>query len=335
MNKFVKSLITEWRQLQLPLQQQTYVLAVSGGADSLALTLAIKDLVAKGKIKCKFVIAHFNHRLRGAESDEDEEFTKRLAADCGFEIITQKNNLPLSKSNLEEQARKLRYDFLTGVAEKFDAYGILTAHTINDQAETFLMNLIRGSGFRGLSAIKPLRKILHKNREFLIIRPLVRWATRSETEDFCLKCGMQFRLDEMNQDKSFTRVRIRRELIPFLQTFNPNIVNILSRTAALISEEDAILNELVTLSDNSELKTKELQKFSSALRRRILRMWLEKHRGHLRGLTSVHIAAIDNLISSRKSGRVVELPKGDKILKSNGKLYFKKAQLDEALDKGI
>ncbi|RMG07462.1 MAG: hypothetical protein D6735_02740, partial [Acidobacteria bacterium] len=106
-------------------------------------------------------------------------------------------------------------------------------------------------------------------------------------------------------------------------------------TAALISEEDTILNELVPLSDNSELKTKELQKFSSALRRRILRMWLEKHRGHLRGLTSVHIVAIDNLISSRKSGRVVELPKGDKILKSNGKLYFKKPQLDEALDKGI
>jgi len=309
----------------LPFSNEVFVVALSGGADSCALTLALKELQERQKLHLRFVLAHFNHSLRGSASDKDEEFVRNLAVKLGFEIFVKRGNLFSMKANLEENARNARYEFLTEIAENLNAYGVLTAHTINDQAETFLMNLLRGSGIRGLSAMKPIRT-LKKNsqREIFLIRPLLRWAKRHDTESFCRKQSIEFRLDSMNEQMNFTRVKIRKKLLPLLEEVNPKIIDVLARTARNLANEAEVLSELLKNFASSDLRIRDLKPISSALRQAVLRAWLERELGNLKGLHSVHIEAIENLIISRKSGRIVELPKGISIEKKAGKLYLYK-----------
>ena len=157
MNKFVRSLLTEWRRLELPFKNETIVVAVSGGADSTSLVLALSELKQRKKLDLNFVIAHFNHNLRGRESENDSQFVKALAAKLEFENETDIWDVR-SRGNLEQNARLARYEFLGRVAEKHDAFGILLAHTKNDQAETLLLNLIRGCGLDGLAGMPAVRE---------------------------------------------------------------------------------------------------------------------------------------------------------------------------------
>ncbi len=143
MDKFIRSLITEWRKLGLPFDDETVVVAVSGGADSMSLMLALHELRSRKKILNRTIVAHLNHRLRGSESDEDESFVREQAERCGFEFVSKSTRLPKT-GNLEQHARDARYRFLQDVAIKNRAFAVLTAHTQNDQAETFLLNLSRG-----------------------------------------------------------------------------------------------------------------------------------------------------------------------------------------------
>ena len=159
MQNFVRNLLTEWRKLDLPFDDETYIAAVSGGADSTSLLLALNELKKLKKLNLRFVIAHFNHNLRGEDSDKDEEFVKYLASGFGFELALGKSEAPHETGNLEQNARDERYRFLIETAENLDASAVLTAHTLNDQAETFLFNLIRGSGIEGLGAMKPIRSL--------------------------------------------------------------------------------------------------------------------------------------------------------------------------------
>src|ERR1700733_12878033 len=139
MQKFLRELITEWRRLELPVNDAAVVVAVSGGADSVSLLLALSELKAKKKLDLRFVVAHFNHGLRGAESDKDETLVKKLSIKKGFEFESAKWKIKKGhnkKDNLEQAARLARYAFLGKTAEKYDAFAVLTAHTISDQAET-------------------------------------------------------------------------------------------------------------------------------------------------------------------------------------------------------
>jgi tRNA(Ile)-lysidine synthase len=344
MNNFVRNLLTEWRGLNLPLAGETFVVAVSGGADSLSLALALDDLKKRKKLNLRFVVAHFNHNLRGAESEADEKFVKDLAARYDFELALGHGNIS-EKGNLEQSARVARYDFLTGIAENLRARGVLTAHTINDQAETFLLNLIRGSGIEGLSGMKPIRSLKSKvqspksedlssdsrlstlNSQLFLVRPLLNWAKRVDTENYCRASGIEYRYDSMNEDLAFKRVRIRRVLLPLLQDFNPKIIERLAATAALLRDEheelEKLTNRHLSEAGKEELKTGDLKNLSPAARRRVLRAWLENRRGDLRGLDLKHLEAVERLIFSRKSGKFVELPRGETITKTNGMLVFK------------
>ncbi|HEY0049030.1 MAG TPA: tRNA lysidine(34) synthetase TilS [Pyrinomonadaceae bacterium] len=349
MNNFVRNLLTEWRRLNLPCEDETFVVAVSGGADSLSLALALDDLKKRKKLNLRFVVAHFNHNLRGAESEADEKFVKDLAAEYDFELALGRGDIS-EKGNLEQSARVARYDFLTGVAENLRARGVLTAHTINDQAETFLLNLIRGSGIEGLSAMKPLRLLERETRRrgdaqtetqdlssnsalstqhsaLILVRPLLGWAKRSDTENYCHAEKIEYRYDSMNEDLAFRRVRIRRVLLPLLQDFNPKIIARLAATAALLRDEhdelEKLANHQLNQANKDELPTRDLTNLSPAIRRRVLRAWLASRRGDLRRLDLKHLEAVERLIFSRKSGRFVELPGGETVVKTNGKLVFK------------
>ena len=360
MQNFVRNLITEWRRLNLPFDDETIIAAVSGGADSVSLLLALHELRKRKKLHLRVVVAHFNHNLRGDESDEDEQFVKSLAGRFDFELALGKGELSGEPGNLEQNARESRYKFLIETAENLDAFAILTAHTLNDQAETFLFNLLRGSGLGGLGGMKPIRslksqvpspksyeavesseksQIPNPKSQIQLVRPLLNWAKREDTENFCHLNEIEFRYDAMNEDLKFNRVRIRKVLLPLLKDFNPKIVETLAKTAELLREDAERLAAKQPTTDNLQpttdkartenLSLKDLKDVFPSMRRTILREWLKDNRGNLRGLELKHIEAIEKLIFSRKSGRGAELPAGESVLKKDGKLYFQKTKVEK------
>ena len=324
MHKFVRSLITEWRKLALPFADKTIVVAVSGGADSMALLLAIADLAKRKKLTHRVNVAHFNHNLRGRESDKDERFVRKEADRLGFEFVVGSSRLP-KKGNLEQLARDARYKFLAKTAHERGAFAVLTAHTQNDQAETVLFNLIRGSGPDGLAGMKRVREM---EEGVLLVRPLLSWAIRSDTEDFCLQNDIKYRTDLMNSDEKFSRVRIRKKILPGLAEINPKIVATLARTADLMrrcSESDtAIFRE-----DSKELLLKELKALQRPDLYAAVRSWLGANRGNLRSLQLKHIESIERLILSPKSGNTVELPGGGRVVKRGGVLSFRNIKVEK------
>ena len=318
MHKFVRNFITEWRRLGLPFSGETVVVAVSGGADSVSLLLALHDLVKRKKLGHRIVAAHFNHRLRGVGSDADEEYVRHLATTLGVELAVGHAS-DLTNGNLEQNARNARYNFLAHTAENLHAFAVVTGHTINDQAETFLMNLIRGSGPEGLGGMKPIRALIS---DVALIRPLLSWAKRLDTVGFCHECGTEYRYDTMNEDTSYRRVRIRKILLPLLKDFNPRIVDTLAQTATLMANiavtetsEDAKLKK-------DSLLLKDLKLLDSNERQNTVRTWLRQCRGTARGLELKHIEAVGRLVLSTKSGRAAELPGGARVIKTGGKLVY-------------
>ena len=322
MHKFVRNLITEWRRLNLPFDGETVIVAVSGGADSTALLLALADLKKRKKLDLEFIAAHFNHRLRGKESNSDEAFVRKLAKGAVFKFYSGSGSLK-GTSNLEERARNVRYEFFAKLAKQRKAVLVLTAHTMNDQAETILMNLIRGTGSDGLVGIRKVRP-LETGSKIQLVRPLLAWAKRTDTENFCLENKVAFRLDAMNEDLTFTRVRIRKSVLPLLAEINPKIVETLSRTAELLQPLDkgkiTTVNGSIKLADLSDLSKNELYSH--------LRAWIGENRGNTRGLQLKHIEAVARLVNSPKSGRLVELPGGDSVIKHGGRLDFRHIKLE-------
>lgn len=338
MHEFSRKFLTEWRKLNLPFSAQTIVAAISGGADSTALLLVLQDLRNRKKLSSRIIIAHYNHNLRGPDSEQDARFVQTLAENYNLEFTLGIGQIS-SRGNVEQNARTERYQFLSETAENLQASIILTAHTINDQAESVLLNLIRGSGLEGLTGIKQKRRIENES-EILLVRPFLNWAKRSDTENFCLENKIEFRHDAMNEDLTFKRVRVRKILLPLLKELNPKIIDTLAKTARLLRQDFEALQSLAERncqspesfdsekssanSPEKHLLISDLTEIFPSIRRYILRDWLKNERGDLRQLTTKHFEAIEQLIISRKSGKTIQLPGGAIIVKGNGKLVFKK-----------
>jgi len=340
MKKYLLNLITEWRRLELPMKGETFVVAVSGGADSVSLMLALGELKKKKKLELEFIVAHFNHDLRGRESDRDEAFVRQLSEKTGFGFESAKwkakKSHNKSKDNLEQSARLARYKFLGETAERSGAHGILTAHTMDDQAETFLLRLIRGSGIDGLGAMKPVRE-LAEGKKTLLARPLLDWARRADTESFCRAEKVKYRDDPMNRDEAFLRVRVRKQVLPLLQNINPQIVSNLAKMSGVLQQEieelDKISGGFLTLAvdiNKDTIEVKSISALSPAMRKRVLRLWLRNLRGDLRRLDMKHFAALERLVLSGQGNKRVELPGGESVGLSKGKLIFKKTKVEKS-----
>lgn len=221
-------------RLRSPHPVEGIVVAVSGGPDSVALLRAVLSRSRPDIV----VVAHVNHGLRGADSDADEDFVRRLHARCqaehGARLLFEKERIDTAaqaraeSANLEALARRERYRFLIEVANKHHCACIVTGHTANDQAETVLHRLVRGAGWRGLRGILPRYRL---SPTLEIRRPLLS-LSRSEVLAFLEQIGQEFRVDSSNSDLRFLRNRIRHELLPLLeQRYNPAIVPILTRVA--------------------------------------------------------------------------------------------------------
>lgn len=232
--KFIRAI----KDNQLFGRGERILLAVSGGADSVAMLRLF--LVIQRKWQLELEVAHYNHKLRGSESDGDEAFVRRLASENGLECHVAVNTdaaLNAEAPNLEERARQARYSFFAALAQQLRATKVALGHTMNDQAETFLMRLLRGSGGTGLAGI-PLA------REQLFIRPLL-FASREEIRTFLERQQQSWREDASNADLRFLRNQMRHDLLQRLQQdYNPRIVETLSNTARILREETDALHQL-------------------------------------------------------------------------------------------
>jgi tRNA(Ile)-lysidine synthase len=333
LSRFAQALLREWKRLELP-ANGAVVVAVSGGADSVALLLALDELIKTRRLKLETIVAHLDHRLRGKASDADARWVEALARRIGHTAtvgrIDVKKRAAKTGDNLEQAARRARYEFMEKTARAHRAKLILTAHTMDDQAETVLLNLLRGSGAGGLGGVEPVRP-LDPASEILLARPLLSWALRQDTENYCRQREVEFRVDEMNINEKFARVRVRRHLLPLMQTFNPKLVAGLSRTAELLREDHSALDRgaarLLELSlepgmDTQTMRFDLLAVSPPALRRRALRLWIEQCRGDLKRLERVHIAALERLVLGDRGGRVIELPGGAKVSRKRGLLQY-------------
>lgn len=327
-------LLAEWRKLRLPMSDETVVVAVSGGADSTALLLAIEELKTQKKLYPEVCVAHLDHRLRKS-SAKDAKWVADLAARLGFKsVIGRAKVVDETNDNLEQAAREARYTFLERTAKRVSANYVLTAHTMDDQAETVLLRLMRGSASLGLGGMEALRP-LAKNSSIKLVRPLL-WARRSETEDYCRFRKIRFLSDEMNDDLSFARVKVRKQLLPLMQSFNNRIVEAISRTATQLREDGAVLGNdsdallaraAVSNEESDETKVpaldvKLLAGAPPALRRRALRQWISKARGGTRRLEMVHLLAVEKLLEGNAGGRIAELPSGGRVRRCRNRLEF-------------
>jgi tRNA(Ile)-lysidine synthase len=221
--------------------------AVSGGADSVALLRILLEL--RRELGIVLSVAHFNHKIRGVDSDADERFVAELAKLHGLELHTGYGDTPAyarqSKQGLEAAARQLRYNFFRGLFESQRISRIATGHTLDDQAETVLMRLIRGAGTKGLAGIYPVHR---DGSGQAIIRPLLN-LRHYEIEAYLRRLGQPWREDASNSDRQHLRNRIRHELLPLLESeFNPSMTRVLAEMAEIARAEEDYWREMVAKS---------------------------------------------------------------------------------------
>jgi tRNA(Ile)-lysidine synthase len=337
LNQLPRLLLADWRKLKLPMSGETIVVAVSGGADSTALLLALDELKTQNKLSIGICVAHLDHKIR-ASSGKDARWVSDLTKRLGYECVVGRSKVAeIARSNadnLEQAARQARYEFLERTAKRKSANYVLTGHTMDDQAETVLLRLMRGSaglGLGGMEAVRPLGK----NTSIKLVRPLL-WARRIDTQDYCGIRKVDFLVDEMNDDQQFARVKVRQQLLPLMQTFNNKIVEAISRTATQLREDGAVLLnnsdallQRAAVSNQSEdenqpraLDVKVLAEAPPALRRRALREWISDARGSSRRLEMVHLLAVEKLLEGKGGGRLVELPGGTRVRRTGSRLEF-------------
>jgi len=285
---------------------------VSGGPDSVLLLEFMRHL--KGELGLTLSIVHFNHHLRGAESDADERFVRSLAEAHGLEFLREEAEVAeiarKRHRNLEAAARELRYQFFFSLVNSGRLNKVATAHTATDQAETVLLKLLRGTGTRGLGGIYP---VLEGN----VVRPFLT-LTREEVERELKNRRLDFRVDSSNRDVRFRRNKIRLELLPLLRRdFNPEVVTLLKELADRARDDEAVLEQQaserartwrVREGREERVPVRPLLGFPPAIARRVLRQMVQAASNTLRGVTHRHVEALRRFAAEAQSGRTLSLP---------------------------
>jgi tRNA(Ile)-lysidine synthase len=252
---------------------QRYLIGVSGGRDSVALLHLLVDLGYR-----RLIVCHLNHQLRGRSSDADARFVEKLAADFDFELDSADVRVLARKKKMsvETAAREARYSFFAKVAKRRRCRTIFLAHHADDLVETFLMNLLRGAGLTGLSAIREVSTRHIGAVDLTIVRPLLS-VWRSEIDRYVRAHRLKFREDASNKNLSPLRNRIRHRVVPYLEkTLDRNIRQNIWRTATIASDEENWIDNQVRVSPNRDdhLSVKELRVLPIALQRRTILKWL-------------------------------------------------------------
>lgn len=295
------------------------LVGVSGGADSICLLYILLQL--RDKLDFDVHIAHLNHGLRGAESDADADYVEGLAQKLGIPLSDDKRDVKAYQlancCSLEEAAREVRYNFFAEVAGSIGASAVAVGHNSDDQAETILMHLIRGTGLSGLRGMQPISRRRLSSGELAVIRPLLS-VSRDDIEAYCNMECLAPLSDSTNASPEYLRNRIRAEVMPLLRKYNPHVSNSLSRAARMIADDMAYLDAEVTklwgsvveeISNGISMNNKALADLHPALGRHLLRSALGRMQGNLRDIELVHIEGILRAIV-HPAGKELSLPWG-------------------------
>nr|MBQ8244860.1 tRNA lysidine(34) synthetase TilS [Oscillospiraceae bacterium] len=288
------------REQQMVRPGDTVIAAVSGGADSVALLFALYLL--KDKLDITLEAAHFNHNLRGEESRRDEAFVRALCDRYDIPLHVGGGTVTAGKKGLEAAARDARYAFLQTLSGK-----IATAHTADDNAETVLMHLVRGTGLKGLGGITPIHG--------RVIRPMLS-CTRADVEAFLAEWCLSHVEDSSNEGDAFLRNRLRHHVMPVLKEENPRLAENLSRMALRLREDEAVLSRQA---EYAHLPTVEAMKaMAPAVRSRVLERFLKE--SGVKEPEDKHIAAVEALLFSEKPSARAALPGGVTVARSYDRL---------------
>ncbi len=318
MKNKVKNTIEKYNLLN---EKDKVLIGVSGGPDSISLLNILYEL---GYNICT---AHINHGLR-KNADNDEKFVKDFCESRNIPCFIKKVKLKEIQSDmtLEELGRKIRYDFFEEIKEKENCTKIATAHNANDNAETVLMNMIRGTGLSGLKGID-----ISRNH---IIRPLLE-TTRTEIEEYCKSQNLNPCHDESNEEAIYTRNKIRLELIPYIEkNINSNIVNNINRMSEIIFDEEEYIKKQVDFAYKDTLIAEEdgrvlcnLKKFNiydKVIQRRLIIKYITKVLGNAKDIEKVHIEDILKMCKNNIGGKYLTPNKYIKIAVNKGIVEYTK-----------
>ena len=352
-----RRLETEIRRVGLMQPGQRVAVACSGGADSVALLRLLDEL--KEPLGLRLLVAHLNHRLRGADSDEDEAFVRRLADELGLDCIAQRVDVAAraqaQKANLEEAGREARREFFEAVLRDGGVDAVAVAHTLDDQAETVLARLLRGSGTRGLAGIYPIVALAGGKR---LVRPLLSFR-REELREYLRAAGQSWREDASNQSRQRLRNQLRLEALPLLERLaGEHLVDHLGRLAEQARDEEGLWAALI---EEQFLKlaapsgsnyavpveglmrpevgitfceTRQAEPAQRAVARRLVRRLCEAVRGDLRRITQDHVERVLRLAEAGQSGKRVVLP-GVEVERQFDRLVFSPAAESAARDAAL
>ncbi len=300
----------------------TIAVATSGGPDSVCLLKILYRL--RSRLNINLIVAHLEHGLRPQEDKQETEFVANLAKELNLPLAYNKAENITHGSSVEERAREVRYRFFEKASNDYNAEKVALGHNMNDQAETVLINLLRGSGPTGLSGMPPIR-------DKLFIRPLIN-ITRDEIYAYLREKGMPFMTDSSNLDKRYVRNKIRLELMPILIRYQPRIIEHLSELAFILRQEDQFMREEAVhrlkplVLDSSahalDVSLPDLKKLSTSIQFRIIRQIIKKIKGDLRGINTIHVKAIMDLGNNSKPQAKINLPDNLIVKKVYNRLRF-------------
>jgi tRNA(Ile)-lysidine synthase len=310
----IKKVIKTIEKYKLLDKEDRVVAALSGGPDSTALLVALVQIAKQ--LDFSIIVAHYNHGLRGTSSDEDEKYSQELAIKLGLIFVSGKMDQKLRQKGKspEDFYRQQRYQFLDKVAEDYNAQKIALGHNIQDQAETVLLNLLRGSGLGGLKGILPMR-------EGKFIRPLIE-VSRPEIIAFLSEAGISYCHDSSNQSNIYLRNKIRTELIPYLkEKFNPRIEESLAQMAEILRQDDEYIRNSVqealksTYIQNQSnriisLNIEYIKGLAPTIRSRLFKKILESLNPEKNGFSFSNIKVLERLAQATESGKRISLPLG-------------------------
>lgn len=303
------------------------VLGVSGGPDSIAMLDILKDL--RNKFEFEIYVCHLNHMIRGQDAINDQKYVEQYCNKNQIEFFTKNVNIIEISNNqkigTEECGRNARYNFFEEILEKTKSNKIATAHNKNDNAETVLMHLLRGSGISGLKGIKPIR-----NNKF--IKPLIE-CDRKEIEEYCKQKNLNPCIDKTNFENTYTRNKIRNIVIPYIKKeFNPNIIETLFRLSEVVSSEDEFLDRItqkefenIVLLENEhqiDLKLKEFNLLDNVIKNRLILLTTKKIFGTVNGIEKINIDDIIKMCNKNIGNKFLMPNKNLKVMVKDKKISF-------------
>lgn len=329
-NNLIEQVLKTIRNYELLKPGDSVLVACSGGPDSVFLLHALVRLKNKLKIG-NIAVCNLDHGLRGRESLKDSSFVKKMAAELGLQFIHKRVNLkrcPAKGFSTEELARTARYSFFKEAAAKSRADIVATGHTLDDQAETILMRVIKGASLKGLIGIAPSRS----EGAIRIVRPLFE-LEKFELTEYLDREGIGYRIDRTNLEPIYFRNVVRTDIIPYLEKFNPRLKRALFNMAEHLREDFEFIEEanvgtrgMISLSKDGsvEVGLKDLIVQPRAIQKDILRDSLAKAGGEVKKLSFRHWKEVEGLINRKAKGSSLHLPGGICVSRGEKSLLFTK-----------